>query len=81
MDAGGESVLHLPMPTIELTNDELRDCALALRIAATQAQSDADAQPNPRIQKIIMDGVQRYAGLSERFEVARKKRSTRDALE
>jgi hypothetical protein len=28
-----------------------------------------------------MDGVQRYAGLSERFEVARKKRSTRDALE
>jgi hypothetical protein len=60
------------MPTIELTDDELRDSAQALRIAARQAQSDADAQPNPRIQPIFMDGVQRYTALSGRFEMARK---------
>jgi hypothetical protein len=64
------------MPAIELTNDELRDCALALRIAARQAQSDAGAQPNPRIQQIFIDGVQRYTELSERFERAREKRPT-----
>jgi hypothetical protein len=66
----------LPMPTIDLTNDELRDCAQALRIAARQAQSDADAQPNPRIQQIFLGGVQRYSALSERFERAREKHTT-----
>jgi hypothetical protein len=61
------------MPTVELTTD-VRDCAQALRIAARQAQSDADLQPNPRIQQIFMDGAQRYAALGERFERARGKR-------
>jgi len=60
------------MPTIELTDDELRDSAQALRIAARQAQRDADSQPNPRIQQIFLDGVKRCTALSERFEVARK---------
>jgi hypothetical protein len=63
------------MPTIELTNDELRDCALALRIAASQAQRDADAQTNPRIQQIFLGGVKRCTALSERFEAARGKRA------
>jgi hypothetical protein len=71
----------LPMPTIELTDDELRDSAQALRIAVRQAQSDADAQANPRLQQIFMDGVQRYTALSERFEAAREKRSTTKVLE
>ena len=60
------------MPTIELSDDALRDCAQVLRIAARQALRDADAQPNPRVQQIFMDGVQRYTALSERFEMARK---------
>lgn len=64
------------MPTIELTSDELRDSAQALRIAARQAQSDVDAQPNPRIQQIFIDGTQRYAALTERFETARGKRTS-----
>jgi hypothetical protein len=64
------------MPMIELSDDELRDCALALRIAARQAQSDADAQPNPRIQQIVLEGAQRYAALGERFETARERRTS-----
>ena len=68
------------MPTVELTTD-VRDCAQALRIAAKQAQSDANAQPNPRIQKDFMDGVQRYTALSGRFEEARQKRTPKHVRE
>jgi hypothetical protein len=64
------------MPTIELTDDESRDSAQALRIAARQAQRDAEAQPNPRIQQIFLEGMQRYTALSERFEAAREKRGS-----
>jgi hypothetical protein len=69
------------MPTIELTDDELRDSAQALRIATRQAQRDADAQQNPRVQQLFIDGARRYAALSERFETAREERTKTRAPE
>jgi hypothetical protein len=59
------------MPLIELTDDELRDAAMAARIAAMRAEQDAAAQANPRIKATFADGVARYATLGKKFEQAR----------
>jgi hypothetical protein len=59
------------MPTLELSNDELRDAAQAARAAAHRAQQDAAAQPNPRITATFQADAERYAQLAERFERVR----------
>jgi hypothetical protein len=59
------------MPTVDLTAEELRDAAMAARLAAVQAQRDAAAQPNPRISAAFAAAADRYKTLGERFEQAR----------
>jgi hypothetical protein len=61
-----------PVPTLELTDDELRDAAQAARIAAAQAQKDAAAQPNPRISAAFSESAESYGQLAEKCEAARR---------
>jgi hypothetical protein len=58
------------MPTVDLTDEELRDAAMAARFASIQAQRDNDAQPNPRISQAYAASTARYTALGERFERA-----------
>jgi hypothetical protein len=62
------------MPDITLTNDELRDSAIAARIAPSEAAHDAERQENPRIKQTFSEAAQRYLTLAEKFESAREKR-------
>jgi hypothetical protein len=59
------------MPDITLSTDELRDTAMACRIASSQAAQDAARQENPRIKQSFTDSAARYSALAERFEKAR----------
>lgn len=61
----------LRMPTVELSDDELRDSAQAARVAAAQAKKDAVAQLNPRISAMFAESVVRYTRLARKFEGAR----------
>jgi hypothetical protein len=58
------------MPTIQLSDEEIRDAALAARAATLRAALDARAQSNPRIVAALTSGAERYARLSEKFEGA-----------
>jgi hypothetical protein len=60
------------MPSVELTDTELNDTCMALRMAARQAQRDASAQPNRRIASAIAADVVRYTALEARFQEARQ---------
>jgi len=60
------------VPTLELTDAELRDAAQAARMAAQRAQQDTTAQPNPRIKQTFEADLERYARLAEKFEHARR---------
>jgi hypothetical protein len=61
------------MPDPTLTDDELRDAAQAARLAAWQAQKDAEAQPNQRISQTFAADVERYTALGGKFERARQR--------
>jgi hypothetical protein len=58
------------MPTIQLSDEEIRDAALAARAATLRAALDARVQSNPRIVAALTSGAERYARLSEKFEGA-----------
>jgi hypothetical protein len=58
--------------TLELSDDELRDAAMAARAAAWRAQHDADNQSNPRSNATFAAVAARYAALAEMFEHARR---------
>jgi hypothetical protein len=60
------------MPSVELTDTELNDACMALRMAARRAQRDAAAQPNPRIASAIAADVMRYTALEGRFQESRQ---------
>ena len=64
------------MPSVQLTNTELNDTCMALRMAARQAQRDASAQPNPRIASAIAADVVRYTALEAHFQEAAAARTT-----
>jgi hypothetical protein len=59
------------MPLIDLTAEELRDAAMAARAAASRAQQDSAAQPNPRISLVFAADAERYTRLGRKFETAR----------
>jgi hypothetical protein len=58
------------MRTLDLSDDEIRDAALATRAATLRAALDARGQANPRIAAALKAGAERYARLSEKFESA-----------
>jgi hypothetical protein len=62
------------MPDVTLSTDELRDAAMACRIAAHQAEHDAARQDNPRLKASFVEGAQRYLTLAAKFESARVKK-------
>jgi hypothetical protein len=59
------------MSTLDFTDDELRDAAMAARVAARQAEQDAAMQTNPRINRTFREATARYTQLSDKFEHAR----------
>jgi hypothetical protein len=63
----------MPTSTVDLTDEKLRDAAQAARLAAAQAQRDADAQPNPSIKQAFSADVVCYTALGEKFEWARQR--------
>jgi hypothetical protein len=52
--------MHAHMPLIDLTEDELRNVFQASCAAAAQAQRDAGAQSNPRINAAFAAEAERY---------------------
>jgi|HubBroStandDraft_4_1064222.scaffolds.fasta_scaffold781442_1 hypothetical protein len=61
------------MPTIELSPGELRTLAMALRIAARQADQDTSNQGNPRIKESFATDARSFATLAEKIDAARKR--------
>jgi class 3 adenylate cyclase len=59
------------MLPVELGDDELRDAAVACRVAARHAQSDSERQINRRLAAALASDAERYTRLAERFEAAR----------
>jgi predicted DNA-binding transcriptional regulator YafY len=59
------------MPTLDFTNDELVECAMALRAAAHRAMQDAAAMAQASRDYGFADTVRRYEALAARFEAAR----------
>jgi hypothetical protein len=60
-----------PVPDLTLTDDELRDSAMALRAAAHQAMQDAQAMAQSSKDHGFADAARRYAALAARFEQAK----------
>jgi hypothetical protein len=60
------------MPTLELSRGDLRTLAMALRIAARQAEQDTSNQGNPRIKESFAADARSFAALAEKIEAARK---------
>jgi hypothetical protein len=57
---------------LRITDDEdLRDLAMACRVAMAQAETDRDAQASPTVRRGLQASVDRYRGLAERLEQAR----------
>jgi hypothetical protein len=57
---------------IRITDDEdLRDLAMACRVAMVQAERDRDAQSSPTVRAGLDANVKRYRDLAERLERAR----------
>jgi len=59
------------VPTLELIRDELPTLAMALRIAARKAETDAGNQGNLRIRETFSADARNYAALAVRIEGAR----------
>jgi hypothetical protein len=60
------------VPDITLSDDELRDCAMALRAAAHRAMQDAQALSASSKDHGFAATAQRYAALTVKFERAHK---------
>lgn len=61
------------MTGIRITSDDdLRDLAMAARIAMVQAEQDRDAQTSPTVRTGLQASVERYRALAERLEKARQ---------
>lgn len=62
------------MAGIRITSDDdLRDLAMAARVAMVQAERDRDAQTSPTVRAGLQASVDRYRGLAERLEKARQR--------
>jgi hypothetical protein len=59
------------MPNIDLAPDELQDAAQAARVAAVQAEKDAERQSNLSIRAMFDNTARRFRELAARFERAR----------
>jgi hypothetical protein len=59
------------MPLINVTSDELQDAAQAARVAAVQAETDAEKQSSPKVKGMFENAARRFRELAERFERAR----------
>lgn len=60
---------------LRITEDEdLRDSAMACRVAMAQAEKDRDAQCSPSVRASLQRSIDRYRDLAERYERARVKR-------
>jgi len=53
------------------SDDDLRDLAMACRVAQVQAEKDRDAQASPTVRRGLQASVDRYRSLAERLERAR----------
>jgi hypothetical protein len=63
---------HAPqMPHINLAPDELQDAAQAARLAAVQAEKDAEKQSSPATRAMFDNSARRFRELAARFERAR----------
>ena len=58
------------MRALELSDQELRDAAMAARAAAERAQNGAKTERNPRISAALAAEGLRFASLAARFEQA-----------
>jgi hypothetical protein len=65
------------MPTLELTDIELRDSAQAARLACRRAHQDGALQPNPAIKNRFMADAARYRAFGQKFDEARQPMSER----
>ena len=59
------------MPHIDLAPDELQDAAQAARVAANQAEADAEKQSSPSIRAMFDNSARRFRELAARFERVR----------
>ena len=59
------------MPHINLASDELQDAAQAARVAAAQAEADAEKQSSPSIRAMFDNSARRFRELAARFERVR----------
>jgi len=59
------------MPSLNLTDEELQDAAQAARIAAVQAEADANRQTNPAIKATFARCARRWRELANKFDRAR----------
>jgi hypothetical protein len=53
------------------SDDDIRDLAIACRVAMVQAEKDRDAQTSPTVRANLDANVQRYRDLAERLDRAR----------
>ncbi len=53
------------------SDDDLRDLAMACRVAMVQAERDRDAQSSPTVRNQLDANVRRYRDLAERLDRAR----------
>lgn len=60
-----------PMRTIQLEDDELRDAAQAARVAAVQAEKDAEKQSSNSVRAMFDYTARRFQELAIKFERAR----------
>ena len=72
-DARRPSAKFSPMRTIQLEDDELRDAAQAARVAAVQAEKDAEKQSNNSVRAMFDYTARRFQELAIKFERARTK--------
>jgi hypothetical protein len=60
------------MPTLDLTDTELQSAAQAARIAAAQAEQDAEKQSSPGVRASFEGTAKRFRELAAKLERARK---------
>ena len=73
MDGSRTRVYIRAMPDITLSTEELRDAAMACRVAMELATQDAARQDNPKIKASFVADAARYTARSVKFENARGK--------
>ena len=62
------------MHSVNFTDDELQDAAEAARVAALQAEGDAEKQINPTVRAMFDSSARRWRELATKFERARRAR-------